>query len=133
MKNIKNLISIYNTFKCKSLSKKKESLNDIIKGTKSVLANKIKFKEYIKNYSKTTEKYTFKAPGISDYPIFKKKSCLLIPLKTKKVSFYEDLQTINTNKDIEEFSPKHRKKILFFSPKESQYKTKLLNNIKKIK
>ena len=132
MKNIKKLVGIYNTFKCKSNSKEKESLNDIIKGTKSVLANKIKFKEYIKNYSKTTEKYTFKAPGITDYPIFKKKSCLLIPLKTKKVSFYEDLKTVNNNKDIEGFSPKLRKKILFFSPKESQYKTKLLNNIKTV-
>ena len=39
-------------------------VNDIIKGTKSVLANKVKFKEYIKNYSKTTEKYIFKTPGI---------------------------------------------------------------------
>ena len=132
MKNIKKLVGIYNTFKCKSQSREKESLNDIIKGTKSVLANKIKFKEYIKNYSKTTEKYTFKAPGISDYPIFKKKSCLLIPLKTKKVSFYEDLKTINTNKDIEGFSPRNKKKILFFSPKESQYKAKLLNNIKTV-
>lgn len=132
VRNVKRLIGIYNTFKCKSLSKEKESLNDIIKGTKSVLTSKIKFREYIKNYSKTTEKYTFKAPGISDYPIFKKKSCLLIPVKTKKVSFYEDLKTLNTNKDIEGFSPKNKKKILFFSPKESQYKNKLLNNIKTI-
>lgn len=132
MKNIKNLIGIYNTFKCKSLSKKKESLNDIIKGTKSVLTNKINFREYIKNYSKTTQKYTFKAPGISDYPIFKKQSCLLIPVKTKKISFYEELKTLNNNKDIEGFSPKRKKKILFFSPKESQYKNKLLINIKTV-
>lgn len=132
MKNIKKLIGIYNTFKCKSLSKEKESLNDIIKGTKSVLTNKIKFREYIKNYSKTTEKYTFKSPGISDYPIFKKKSCLLIPVKTKKISFFEELKTINTNKDIEGFSPRHKKKILFFSPKESHFKNKLIYNIKTV-
>ena len=132
MKNIKKLVGIYSTFKCKSLSKEKESLNDIIKGTKSVLANKIKFREYIKNYSKTTEKYTFKTPGILDYPIFKKKSCLLIPMKTKKVSYYEDLKTMNPNKDIEGFSPRHKKKILFFSPKESHFKNKLLYNIKTV-
>ena len=56
MKNMKNLLSVYNTFKCTNESKEKESLNDIIKGTKRVLANKCKFKEYIFNYTKTTEK-----------------------------------------------------------------------------
>ena len=84
---MKNLISIYNTFKSKNINKEKETLNDIVKGTKSVLANKLKFKEYIRNYSRTTERYAFKSPGITEYPLFKKQSCILIPVKRKKINF----------------------------------------------
>ena len=121
---MKNLISIYNTFKSKNINKEKETLNDIVKGTKSVLANKLKFKEYIQNYSKTTERYSFKSPGISDYPLFKKQSCILIPVKRKKINFYEDIKSEkNEEKAI---MPKQ----LFLVPlKESLYKKKIIFNI----
>ena len=121
---MKNLISIYNTFKSKNINKEKETLNDIVKGTKSVLANKLKFKEYIRNYSRTTERYAFKSPGITEYPLFKKQSCILIPVKRKKIKFYEDIKSEkNEEKAI-------RPKQLFLgSAKESLYKKKLLFNI----
>ena len=125
---MKKLLTIYNTFKCNNDVKEKETLNDIIKGTKSVLANKIKFKEYIKNYAKTTEKYTFKTPGILDYPVFKKKSHILIPVKTKRINFYEDLNKYNNEKNNEDSSIKP-KTLLFLSPRDSSYKNKLLHNI----
>ena len=45
---MKNLLSIYNTFRSNTLLKKKnkdnERSNDFVKGIKSILANKIKFK-----------------------------------------------------------------------------------------
>lgn len=126
---MKNLLSIYNTFKTKTIEKEreKESLNDIIKGTKSVLANKLKFKEYIQNYSKTTERYTFKSPGITEYPIFKKKSCLLIPVKRRRINFFEDLYSKGEKPNEE--SPIKKNNLFFITPKESFFKIKLKNNI----
>ena len=108
-------MTIYNTFKTKKKDTEKESLNDIVKGTKSVLANKYKFNEYIQNYSKTTERYTFKSPGISDYPLFKKKSCMLIPVKRTKINFYEDKTKDKAIKS---------KNIIIISPNESLYRKK---------
>ena len=116
-------MTIYNTFKTKKKDTEKESLNDIVKGTKSVLANKYKFNEYIQNYSKTTERYTFKSPGISDYPLFKKKSCMLIPVKRTKINFYEDKTKDKAIKS---------KNIIIISPNESLYRKKLLFNINHI-
>ena len=124
---MRNLLNIYNAFNYNNSLNDKESLKDILKSTKSVLANKLKFSEYINNYSKTTEKYTFKSPGITDYPIFKKKSCVLIPIKTRKINYYEDLK-ITKNKRLEK-SASNPKKILIIPPKESLYKSKLINNI----
>ena len=129
---MKNLLSIYNTFKPNKIRKKeKESLNDIIKGTKSVLANRIRFNKYIHSYSKTTEKSTFKSPGISEYPIFRKQSYFLIPLRIKKINFFEDINEKN-EKDNEDDLILKPKKLLYFSPKESEslYKKKLIFNIK---
>ena len=128
---MKNLLSVYNTFKCTNESKEKESLNDIIKGTKRVLANKCKFKEYIFNYTKTTEKYTFKTPGITQYPVFKKQSDLLIPVKTKRLKLYDDLNTEKIGKSNDD-TPIRPKKLLFFSPKESLFRKKLIFNINKL-
>ena len=71
---------IYNTFRCNS-NYKKESLNDILKGTKSVLVSKNGFQQYISNYSKCTKKTTFKNPEITDYPLLKTESSFLVPVK----------------------------------------------------
>ena len=122
---MKKLLNIYNAFKTINSEREKESLNDIIKGTKTVLANKLKFNKYLKNYSKTTERYTFKSPGITDYPVFKKSSNILIPVKRKKINFYEDLDNNEKNDD----SPIKLKKLLIISPQNSLYKSKILNNI----
>ena len=125
---MKKLIHIYDRFKNKNVEKEKQSLNDIVKGTKSVLANDLKFKEYIQSYSKTTERCTFKSPVISEYPIFRKKSCVLIPVKRKKINFYEEINAKNKENNNAE-SIINSKKILFISPTESLYKTKIKYNI----
>ena len=75
--------SIYNTFRNNSLGKN-ETLNDILKGTKSILASKNGFKEYITNYTNFTKKPTFKNPDITDYPILKTESAFLIPVSMRK-------------------------------------------------
>ena len=129
---MRRLLNIYNTFKssCKIKEKKreKESLNEIVKGTKSVLTNKIKFKEYIHNYARTTEKYIFKTPKITEYPVYKKQSSILIPVKRKKINYYEDLNFIKEEKNNEE-KPIKPQNLIFISPKESLYKKQLLQNI----
>ena len=129
---MKNLLNIYNTFKTVNYEKEKESLNDIVKGTKSVLANKMKFNQYLNNYFKTTERYTFKSPGITDYPVFKKKSNILIPVKRKKINFFEDLNKAN-NENNDDDSPLKTKKLLIISPNNSVYKSRLINNINTLK
>ena len=126
-----SLVSIYNTFKPNNNNdKEKETLNSIIKGTKSVLASKLKFKQYIQSYSKKTERSSFKSPGISDYPIFRKQSSLLIPVKIRKINFYEDLN-IKSEKNDDDFMVKKKKLFLISpSPRDSSYKHKFLKTIK---
>ena len=72
--------NIYNIF-CNNPISKKESLNDILKGTKSVLSSKNGFKNYIDKYSLFTKKITFKKPNITVYPLLKTESSYLIPVK----------------------------------------------------
>ena len=74
--------NIYHIFLNNPLSKN-ESLNDILKGTKSVLSSKNGFKNYIDKYSIFTKKITFKEPNITVYPLLKKESSYLIPIKKK--------------------------------------------------
>ena len=77
--------NIYDTFRCKSLEKR-QNLNDILKGIKSVLASKNGFKKYIDNYSLLTKKPTFKNPNITNYPLQIKDSAFLIPKKNSNYS-----------------------------------------------
>ena len=60
---------------------KKESLNDILKGTKSVLSSKSGYQKYIINYSLATKRKTFKKPNITEYPMIRTESSFLIPVK----------------------------------------------------
>ena len=83
MKIHKNII--YNTFHYNTLGKN-ETLNDIIKGTKSVLASKNGFKEYITNYTNFTKKSTFKNPDITEYPVLKTEANFLIPINRRKIN-----------------------------------------------
>ena len=53
----------------------------------------------------------------------------MIPLKTKKINYFEDLNSLNFEKDIDNSSIKGKRK-LFFSERESNYKNKLKYNIK---
>ena len=59
MKKQKHKEIIYNIFRCNK-SDSKETLNDILKGTKSVLASKTGFQQYIHNYSLSTKKHRLK-------------------------------------------------------------------------
>lgn len=76
---------IYNAFHNNS-SGKDETLNDILKSTKSLLASKNGFKKYISNYTIFTTKPTFKNPDITEYPLLKMETAFLIPIKNNNHS-----------------------------------------------
>ena len=99
------LNNIYNTFRCNSFVKE-ESMNDILKGTKSVLSSKNGFKNYIRNYSQCTKRIAFKDPQKTDYPILKKESIYLIPIKRIKNKKSEDfiIRSTKKKKQIKIFS-----------------------------
>ena len=78
MKIQKNII--YDTFRCKTHGKK-ETMNDILRGTKRILACESRFQNYINNYSLFTLKNSFKFPDKKDYPLLKKNSTFLVPIK----------------------------------------------------
>ena len=99
MKIQKNII--YNTFRFNSIGKK-ENINEILKGTKSVFKNG--FQKYIHKYSIFTKKPTFKNPQITDYPLLKTESNFLIPIKKIKDNNSEDQRHIRI---------KPKKKIFF--------------------
>ena len=84
-----NKSNIYDTFRCPSQGKK-ETMNDILKGTKIVLSNEKGFKNYMNNYSMFTTKQSFKFPDINDYPLFKVNSSFLLPIKKVKNTNNED-------------------------------------------
>ena len=78
MKIQKNII--YDTFRCKTQGKK-ETMNDILRGTKRILACESRFQNYIHNYSLFTLKNSFKFPDTKDYPVLKTNSSFLVPIK----------------------------------------------------
>ena len=84
-----NKSNIYDTFRCPSQGKK-ETMSDILKGTKIVLSNEKGFKNYMTNYSMFTTKQSFKFPTIKDYPLFKVNSSFLLPIKKVKNTNNED-------------------------------------------
>ena len=97
-KKEKSRIDLYNTFySSKSFEKKNNNnYNSILKGTKSILKNCLSFKQYIKNYKKSTEIISFKSPNIKKYPILNKKSLSLIPFS--RTSMYKEEEEKNNNK-----------------------------------
>ena len=70
-----------------------------IKKTNKILTNKKKYRLYFKEYTKNTEVYSFKTPGITHYPLLQKKSCSLLPIHRTKIEYYEDI--LENKKDIE--------------------------------
>lgn len=88
---------IYNIFRCNK-SDSKETLNDILKGTKSVLASKTGFQQYIHNYSLSTKKPSFKIPGITEYPLLKSDSIYLVPVKKRNYNKTYDYRNRNQTK-----------------------------------
>ena len=107
--------TLYDTFRCISYGKK-ETMNDILKGTKTVLTNQKNFKNYINNYSLFTKKQSFKLPDINDYPLLNDNSSFLIPIKKVKINKSED---IHMKKKIKP------KKEIFFSDEFYQNKHSL--------
>ena len=126
---MKNLLKIYEIFKCKKPLKDNESLTDISKATKNILQSKQKYRNYFLDYTRKTEVYTFKSPGVTKYPLLQKKSCLLIPLNKSKMNFYEDLKEKTINEKSKEKSILSDR-ILFQSSKDSFYKSKMRKNLK---
>ena len=97
MKLKKNLI--YDTFRINK-NPKNESLNDILKGTKSVITNKKDFKKYLKDYSLYTQRSTFKNPENSEYPKIKSEYSFLVPVKKINNKTYSDDNIIKKKKKI---------------------------------
>ena len=75
--------TIYDIFRTK-ISGGKDALNEIVKGTKSVLASKNGYQSYIKNYFSSTKLASFKTPDITEYPLLKTESYYLIPIRATK-------------------------------------------------
>ena len=79
----KNKPTIYDTFRTKTIGGK-DVLNEIVKGTKSVLASKNGYRHYTRSYFLKTKISTFKSPDITEYPILKKDTTFLIPITLEK-------------------------------------------------
>ena len=129
---MKNLLKIYDIFKSNKDMKEADSLTDISKITKNVLTNKKKYRNYFLEYSKKTEVYSFKSPGITQYPLLQKKSCSLLPIKRNKMEFFEDLKEnkkeAEKKDEISLFSKND--KFLFNTSRESFYKNKMRKNLR---
>jgi hypothetical protein len=131
---MKNLLKIYDLFKCKNNNtniKQAESLSDISKVTKKVITNKKKYRNYFIQYNKKTEVYSFKSPGISKYPLLQKKSSALLPIARTKMNFYEDLKENQKNTENKKESSLFSKSNFFIqSANDSFYKNKIRHNLK---
>ena len=127
----KNLLKIYDIFTSNDNMQKTDSFNDINKATNKILTNKKKYRLYFKEYTKKTEVYSFKTPGITHYPLLQKKSCSLLPIHRTKIEYYEDLLENKKNKEKkEELYLFGKNKFLMNSPRETIYKDKLKLNLK---
>ena len=129
---MKNLLKIYDIFKTKESLKEVDSLNDISKATKKILTNKKKFRNYFIEYTKKTEVYSFKSPGITHYPLLQKKSSALLPVQRRKMKFFEDLkeekkEQVKKN-DLLLFSKNN--KFTIDTSRDSFYKNKMKQNLK---
>ena len=127
----KNLLKIYDIFKSNENIRKTDSFSDINKATNKILTNKKKYKLYFKEYTKNTEVYSFKTPGITHYPLLQKKSCSLLPIHRTKIEYYEDI--LENKKDIEKKEKLYlfgKNKFLVNSPRETIYKDKMKHNLK---
>ena len=130
----KNLLKIYDIFKPNTKIKETESFNDINKITKKILINRKKFRHYFKEYTKKTEVYSFKFPGITHYPLLQKKSCALLPIQKGKMDYYEDLN--ENKKSIEKkdyLSLFGNNKLIFTSKGDTFYKDKIKQNLRMAK
>ena len=127
----KNLLKIYDIFKSNNFIEKSDSLCDINKATNKILTSKKKYSHYFKEYTKKTEVYSFKCPGITHYPLLQKKSCSLLPIHSKKIEYYEDICENKKNKEKkEELNLFWKNKYILNSSKETLYKDKMKQILK---
>ena len=127
----KNLLKIYDIFKSNNFIEKSDSLCDINKATNKILTSKKKYRHYFKEYTKKTEVYSFKCPGITHYPLLQKKSCSLLPIHSKKIEYYEDICENKKNKEKkEELNLFGKNKYILNSSKETLYKDKMKQILK---
>lgn len=128
---MKNLLKTYDIFKSNNKYKETESISDISRATKKVLTNKINYRNYFIDYTRKTEVYTFKSPGITHYPLLQKKSSSLLPIHKKNFIFYEDVEKnrkeTEKNEEISLFNKKS--KFMVNSFRDSFYKKKMKQNL----
>ena len=127
----KNLLKIYDIFKPNDSLQKVDSLSDINKATNKILTSKKKYRLYFKEYTKKTEVYSFKTPGITHYPLLQKKSCSLLPIHKTKIEYYEDiLENKKNTEKKEELYSLEKNKFFVNSPSETMYKNRMKHNLK---
>ena len=87
--------TFYDIFRTKARNSKDASLNEIMKNTKSLLASRREYESYIHNYFSSTKLSTFKSPEITEYPVLKADSSILIPISTPKFKEKEKIKIFN--------------------------------------
>ena len=110
----------------------KFTLNKILKGTKSILKNKIKFSGYMKEYQSIVAKSTCRSPDIKNYPLISKKFSPMIPLKTQRI---KDIMTkdfikklLNKPMNLQTFTERYKNNLslsLSIENNKKKYKLKL--------
>ena len=84
--------TLYDTLGKNITYNKNAPLNDIMKTTKSLLASRRDYESYIRNYFFSTKLSTFKSPEITEYPVLKADSSILIPISTPKFKEKEKIK-----------------------------------------
>ena len=121
--------TIYDVFRTKTGGNKSSLLNKILKGTKSILANRNGYQSYIKNYFLSTKYSTFKAPDITEYPRLKENSSFLIPLNTLKFKEKEKTPVFKRQHILLETDIFHKNKNTFLE----DFNKRLINEQRKNK
>ena len=105
-------LSLNSSLKC---TNQRLLLSAILKGTKSILNNKLKFSGYMNEYQTIVAKLTFKRPDIQNYPLLRKEFSSMIPVKNQKIEKKRNKTTIknviNNPLNFEEFKEKYMKNL----------------------
>ena len=85
-------------------------LSKILKGTKSILKNKMKFSKYMKEYQSIVTKSTYKSPDVQKYPLIRKEVSPMIPIESQRIKdiMANIKKQFNKPNDIEAFTERYK-------------------------